>query len=108
MQTDYHEKARLIREESTSIIASLHAEGLSRKEITDILVADNGVPQSSAYRFYSAFISQQEEPWDNPQLNSTRSKAIQALERLLEDAENRDDKTEIKEISSIILKAIKR
>tara|TARA_R100001163_G_C5063606_1_gene200951 strand:+ start:1275 stop:1604 length:330 start_codon:yes stop_codon:yes gene_type:complete len=109
MQTDYHEKARLIREESTSIIASLHAEGLSRKEITDILVADHGVPQSSAYRFYSAFISQQEEePWGNPALNTTRTKAIQALERLLEDAENRDDKTEIKEISSIILKAIKR
>ena len=108
MQTDYHEKARLIREESTNIIASLHAEGLSRKEIIDILMADHGLAQSSAYRFYSAFISQQEEPWDNSPTNTTRSKAIQALERLLEDAENRDDKTEIKEISSIILKAIKR
>jgi len=105
---DHHEKARIIREEATNVISSLYAEGLSRKEITDILVADHGVPQSSAYRFYSVFISQQEEPWDNSQLNTTRSKAIQALERLLEDAENRNDKTEIKEISSIILKAIKR
>ena len=105
---DQNEKARIIREEATNTIESLHKEGLSRKEIIEILVADHGVPQSSAYRFYSVFISQQEEPWDNSPLNSTRTKAIQALERLLEDAENRDDKTEIKEISSIILKAIKR
>ena len=102
------EKARIIREEATNTIESLHKEGLSRKEIIEILVADHGVPQSSAYRFYSAFIAQQEQPWDSSPLNSTRTKAIQALERLLEDAENRDDKTEIKEISSIILKAIKR
>ena len=108
MQTDYHEKARLIREESTSIIASLHAEGLSRKEITDILVADHGVPQSSAYRFYSAFIAQQEQPWDSSPLNSTRTKAIQALERLLDQAQDNDNTEQIKEISSIILKAVKR
>lgn len=102
------EKARIIREEATNTIESLHKEGLSRKEIIEILVADHGVPQSSAYRFYSAFIAQQEQPWDSSPLNSTRTKAIQALERLLEDAENRDDKAEIKEISSIILKSIKR
>jgi len=105
---DQNEKARIIREEATNTIESLHKEGLSRKEIIEILVADHGVPQSSAYRFYSAFIAQQEQPWDSSPLNSTRTKAIQALERLLEDAENRDDKAEIKEISSIILKSIKR
>ena len=105
---DQNEQARIIREEATNVIASLHSEGLSRKEIIEILVADHGVPRSSAYRFYSAFIAQQEEPWDNSPLNSTRVKAIQALERLLEDAEDRDDKAEIKEISSIILKSIKR
>lgn len=105
---DQNEKARIIREEATNVIASLHSEGLSRKEIIEILVADHGHARSSSYRFYSAFIAQQEEPWDNSPLNSTRVKAIQALERLLEDAENRDDKAEIKEISSIILKAVKR
>nr|AFX83886.1 hypothetical protein MedDCM-OCT-S19-C1-cds48 [uncultured Mediterranean phage MEDS2 group] len=105
---DQNETARIIREEATNTIESLHKEGLSRKEVIDILVADHGVPQSSAYRFYSAFIAQQEQPWDSSPLNSTRVKAIQALERLLEDAENRDDKAEIKEISSIILKSIKR
>lgn len=105
---DQNEQARIIREEATSVIASLHKEGLSRKEIIEILVADHGVPQSSAYRFYSAFVANQEEPWDSSPLNSTRAKAIQALERLLEDAEDRDDKAEIKEISSIILKSVKR
>ena len=105
---DQNETARIIREEATNTIESLYKEGLSRKEIIDILVADHSVPQSSAYRFFTAFISQQEEPWNNSQLVTTRSKAIQALERLLEDAENRDDKAEIKEISSIILKLIKR
>ena len=105
---DQNDTARIIREEATNTIESLHREGLSRKEIIEILVADHGVPQSSSYRFYSAFIAQQEQPWDSSPLNSTRTKAIQALERLLEDAENRDDKAEIKEISSIILKSIKR
>ena len=105
---DQNETARIIREEATNTIESLHKEGLSRKEIIEIPVADHGVPTSSAYRFFSAFIAQQEQPWDNSQLVTTRSKAIQALERLLEDAENRDDKAEIKEISSIILKSIKR
>lgn len=105
---DQNETARIIREEATNTIESLHKEGLSRKEIIEVLVADQGVPTSSAYRFFSAFIAQQEQPWDSSPLNSTRTKAIQALERLLEDAENRDDKAEIKEISSIILKSIKR
>ena len=105
---DHNETARIIREEATNVIASLHSEGLSRKEIIEILVADHGVPRSSAYRFYSAFVANQEEPWDSSPLNSTRAKAIQALERLLEDAETRDDKAEIKEISSIILKSVKR
>ena len=105
---DQNETARIIREEATNTIESLHKEGLSRKEIIEVLVADQGVPTSSAYRFFSAFIAQQEQPWDSSPLNTTRAKAIQALERLLEDAENRDDKAEIKEISSIILKSIKR
>lgn len=105
---DQNEKARIIREEATNVIASLHSEGLSRKEIIDILVADHGTAQSSAYRFYSAFIANQEEPWDNSPLNSIRVKAIKALERLLEQAEDNDDTEQIKEISSIILKAVKR
>jgi hypothetical protein len=37
------EKARIIREEATNTIESLHKEGLSRKEIIEILVADHGV-----------------------------------------------------------------
>ena len=49
---DQNEKARIIREEATNTIESLHKEGLSRKEIIDILVADHGVPTSSAYRFF--------------------------------------------------------
>jgi hypothetical protein len=105
---DQNEKARIIREEATNTIESLHKEGLSRKEIIEILVADHGVPQSSAYRFYSAFIAQQEQPWDSSPLNSTRTKAIQALERLLDQAQDNDDTEQIKEISSIILKAVKR
>ena len=105
---DHHETARIIREEATNVIASLHSEGLSRKEIIEILVADHGVPRSSAYRFYSAFIAQQEEPWDNSPLNSTRVKAIQALERLLDQAQDNEDTEQIKQISSIILKAVKR
>ena len=105
---DKNEQARIIREEATNVIASLHSEGLSRKEIIDILVADYGVPQSSGYRFYSAFKANQEEPWDGSPLNSTRAKAIQAMERLLEKAEDNDDTEQIKEISTIILKSIKR
>ena len=105
---DQNETARIIREEATNTLASLHSEGLSRKEIIDILVADHGVPRSSSYRFYSAFIANQEEPWDNSPLNSTRVKAIQALERLLDQAQDNDDTEQIKEISSIILKSVKR
>tara|TARA_R100000329_G_C7550927_1_gene194667 strand:+ start:468 stop:788 length:321 start_codon:yes stop_codon:yes gene_type:complete len=105
---DQQEQARIIREEATNVITSLHAEGLSRKEIVETLVDDYGVPKSSAYRFYSAFISKQEEPWESSPLNSTRVKAIQALERLLDQAQDNDDTEQIKEISSIILKAVKR
>ena len=105
---DQNEKARIIREEATNTIESLHKEGLSRKEIIEVLVADYGVPTSSAYRFFSAFIARQEQPWDNSPLNSTRTKAIQALERLLDQAQDNDDTEQIKEISSIILKSIKR
>ena len=105
---DKNEQARIIREETTNVIASLYSEGLSRKEIIDILVADYGVAQSSGYRLYSAFKANQEEPWDSSPLNSTRAKAVQALERLLEQAQDNDDTEQIKEISSIILKSIKR
>ena len=96
------------REDALQIIKSLHAEGLGRKEIISVLVDDHGVPQSSAYRFYSTFTAGLEDPWDASPVNTLRSKALQSLEILLEQAEDRGDQEKILEISSIILKNTKR
>ena len=96
------------REDALQIIKSLHTEGLGRKEIVSVLVDDHGVPQSSAYRFYSTFTASLEEPWDASPVNTLRSKALQSLEILLEQAEDKGDQEKILEISSIILKNTKR
>jgi len=96
------------REDALQIIKSLHSEGLSRKEIVSVLVDDHGVPQSSAYRFYSAFTAGLDDPWDASPINTLRSKALQSMEILLEQAEDKGDHEKVLEICSIILKHSKR
>lgn len=95
------------REDALQVIKSLHSEGLSRKEIVSVLVDDHGVPQSSAYRFYQAFAENLDEPWDAKPTSTLRSKALQTLGILLEQAEDKGDQEKILEISSIILKHTK-
>jgi orotate phosphoribosyltransferase len=86
----------LTQEDAAAAIRDLLADGMSRKEVVNVLTDDHGVPLSTAYRWFK---EQTESQTERGEACNVGHEAITALQDLLRAAQARQDDEAIERLA---------